>query len=83
MLVTENAENFAHIDDTDKRPCCLLNRLVVDFMILDTPVIVRYCLLWIPTSVLQSQILNLNVLTQLNGSDIHLEMISLHCEYYS
>ena len=43
---------LADILDADKRPGCLLNRFIVDFVVLDTVIIIRHSLVGIPVPIL-------------------------------
>lgn len=43
---------LADVDDTDKRPCCFLDWLVVYLMILDTSVVIFNSFILVPSTVL-------------------------------
>ena len=57
MIVVESEARIHHdlladVLNSDKRPSCLLDRLIVDFMVLDTIIIICYSLVRVPIPIL-------------------------------
>jgi hypothetical protein len=54
MFACARAGRITHVGYPDVRPVKFLHRLVVRFVILDTPVVILHGLVWIPASVLRA-----------------------------